>query len=103
MCQYVCVYIHIINYYSATKRSKILLFLTIWMDVGDIMLSQVRKRRILYDFTYMQNLKKKKLNEQTKQKQIHKYREETMAGRGDKGAKGKKVKGIKKYKLPVIK
>ena len=36
----------------------------------------VRERKIPYDFTFMWNLKNK-INEQTKLKQIHRYREQT--------------------------
>ena len=46
----------------------------------------------MYDLTYMWNLKKPKLK---KQNQVHRYREQTG------GAKW--VKGVKSYKLPVIK
>lgn len=35
-------------------------FTAIWMDLEIIMLSEVRERQIVYDITFMQNLKKKK-------------------------------------------
>ena len=52
----------------------------------------------------MQNLKNK-INEQTKQKWIHRYREQTddcQKGQGFKGL-GEKGEGIEKYTLVVIK
>ena len=52
--------------------------MTTWMDLEDIMLSEirVRERQIPYDFTYVWNLKNK-TKEQTKQKSTHSYREQT--------------------------
>ena len=48
------------------KKNEILLFTTTWMDLEGIMLSEMsdRERQILYDTTYMWNLKNK-TNEQT--------------------------------------
>ena len=53
-----------------------------------------------YDFTYMWN-RKNKINGQTKQNQIHRYREQTD-GRGIRGL-GEKGEGIKKHKMAVTK
>ena len=48
-------------------------FAATWMDLEGIMLGEIdRKKQIPYDFTYMWNL-----IEQKKQKQTHKYREQT--------------------------
>ena len=57
-----------------------------------------------YDFTYMWNLKNK-INEQTKLKQIHRYREQTGGCQkgGRFGGQGNSSEGIKKYKLVVRK
>ena len=49
-----------------------LLFATTWMDLESVMLSKIQRHKILYAFTYMGNLKNK-----TKQKQTHRYREQT--------------------------
>ena len=48
------------------------------MDLEGIMLmnKSVRERQIPYDFTYMWNLENK-INEQTKLKETHRYRERT--------------------------
>ena len=50
------------EYDSAIKMNEILPFATAWMDLRGIMLSeisQLEKRKILYDFTYIYNLKNK--------------------------------------------
>ena len=53
------------EYYSAMKKNEILPLWITWMDHEDIMLSEmsVRKRQILYNFTYKWNSKKTKLIE----------------------------------------
>ena len=46
------------------------------MDLEGIMQSEIRERQILYDITYMYNLKKyNKLVHITKKKHIHRHRE----------------------------
>ena len=45
------------EYYSAIKKNEILPFATTWMDLEGIMLSEVRQRQVLHDFTAMWNLK----------------------------------------------
>ena len=52
-------YIYTLEYYSAIKKNEILPFATTWMDLESIMLSEIRGRQILYDLTYMWNLKNK--------------------------------------------
>ena len=56
------------EYYSATKKKEILPCATRWVDLRDIMLSEMseKERQVPYDFTYMWNLKHK-TNEQIKQ------------------------------------
>lgn len=46
---------HTVAYYSATKRNKILILATTWMDLKNFMLKwkTVTKNDILYDFMYM--------------------------------------------------
>ena len=41
------------EYYSAIKNNEILLFATTWMDLENIMFSEISQRQILYDITYM--------------------------------------------------
>ena len=36
-------YIHIIEYYPAIKRNEILMHVTVWMDLEDIMLSKINQ------------------------------------------------------------
>ena len=47
------------EYYSDIKKSKILPFPTTWIELENIMLSEISQRQIPYDFTYMWNLKNK--------------------------------------------
>ena len=42
------------RYYSAIKKSELFPFAVTWMDLEGIMLNE---RQILYDITYMRNLK----------------------------------------------
>ena len=50
---------------SAIKKNEILPFVTTWMELGGIFLSEISQRKkIPHDFTYMWNLKNKR-NEQT--------------------------------------
>ena len=49
-------------YYSVVKKKKILPFATVWMDLENIMLSEINpalERQIPYDFTHMWNLMNK--------------------------------------------
>ena len=55
-------YLCAMDYYSVIKKNKMLPFAVIWMDLEGIMLSEVsqtKKKKILYDITYMWNLKNK--------------------------------------------
>ena len=51
-------YIHTMEYYSA-KKNEILLSATMWMELEGIMLSNINKRRIPYDFIHTGNLRNK--------------------------------------------
>ena len=59
--------VYIMEYYSATKKNKILPFATTWIELQSMMLSEmsVRERQISYDFT---RVKFKKQNKWTKGK-----------------------------------
>ena len=76
---YICIHIYIYIYthtqWNTTQsflKNDILPFETTWMELEDIMLSEIsqRERQILHDFTYIWNLKNKK----TKQNKTHRYR-----------------------------
>ena len=55
-------YTHTLEYYSATKKET-LLFVTTWMNLEGIMLSEIREKdKLLHDLTYMENLKTNKQN-----------------------------------------
>ena len=41
------------------QKNEIMPFAATWMDLGMIMLSEVRERQMSYDIIYMWNLKKK--------------------------------------------
>ena len=45
------------EYYSAIKKNEIMPFAVTWMDLEIIILSEVRKRQIPYNTSYMWNLK----------------------------------------------
>ena len=49
------------EYYSTIKKNEILPFATTWMDLEDIMLSEISQteKQILYDITYKWTLKSK--------------------------------------------
>ena len=59
-------YIYTMGYYSAIKNNEIIPFATTWMNLENIILSEVRQRQILYDITYTWNLKIMQMNLYTK-------------------------------------
>ena len=47
-------------YYSTIKKNELLLLVKTWMDLEGIMLSEISQtKKLLYNFTYMWNLKTK--------------------------------------------
>ena len=76
-------FIYTMEYYSAIRKDEYPPFVTTWMDLEDIMLSEMSdgERQILYDFTHMWNLrnkanKQRKKRERQTKKQIHNYGEQ---------------------------
>lgn len=61
------------DYYSALKKIKILPFVTTWVALERMMLSEISQmgRAKYYDFTRMWNVEQKVANQQNKQKQTH--------------------------------
>ena len=52
-------HIHTMECYSVTKKNKIMPFVTMWMDLENLMLSEIRQRKTNTVYiTYMCNLKK---------------------------------------------
>ena len=51
-------FIYTVDYYSAIKKNEIMPFVAIWLNLENIILSEVSERQILHDITYMWNLKK---------------------------------------------
>ena len=69
-----CVYTHILEYYSPIEKNEILPFPTPWMDLEDIMLSEISQTE--KEKYHMWNLRNK-INKQIKSKETHRYREQT--------------------------
>ena len=78
-------YIYMMKYYSAIKQNEILPFAATWMDLKNIILSEVSQRQILYEITYMWNLKIIQMNLFTKQKQTHRHRKQSYGYQRGKG------------------
>lgn len=73
-------------------------FETTWIDVEGIILSEVKqteKKKILYDFTFMWDLKIKQ--------QAHRYRDRLAVARGRSWALGEMGEGTQRYTISVIK
>ena len=65
--------IDIVEYYSVLKRNGILIYASIWMNLKDIILSEVnQKKKISYDINCMWSLKNKsnKYNKKESDSQI---------------------------------
>ena len=45
------------EYYLAIKKNEIMSFAATWMALENTVLSEIRERQILYDITYMWNVK----------------------------------------------
>ena len=69
---------NMMEYFSATKKLRILPLAATWIELEGVILSKMsdRERQIPYKFNCMQNLKNK--TNKTKQKQAHRYRKETI-------------------------
>ena len=81
------------------KKDENLPFATTWMDLKGIMLSEVSQRKT--STSYHLYVESKKYNKQmniTKQKQTHRYREQTSGYQWGKGQdKGRGLRGISYY------
>ena len=92
------------GYYLAVKENDILPFVTAWVDLEGVMLSEISQRKTNTIWFHL-NVESKIQNKQTRQKQTHRYRERTDGHQTGENWRRwvKKVKGLKMYKLPVIK
>ena len=90
VCVCVCVCVYTTEYYSAIRKNEILPFAAMWMDLENIMLSEISQtEKDKYDITYMWNLKNNTNECYTKQKRTHRYRKQTcIYQRGDKKEEG---------------
>ena len=59
MCVSVCIQTHTMEYYSAIKKSKVMLFAATWIDLEIVKLSEVSQaeKELSYDIAYIWNLK----------------------------------------------
>ena len=46
-------YIYTMEYYSATRKKEILPFVTTWLDLEGVMLSEISQRKTVHGITYM--------------------------------------------------
>ena len=65
------------EYYSAIKKNEVLPFETTWMDLEGIMLNEIRQRKTNTVLFYLYVESKKQNKWTNRQKQSHKYREQT--------------------------
>ena len=49
----VCVCVCIMEHYSAIKKNEIIPFAATWINLENIILSEISQRQMLYDITYM--------------------------------------------------
>ena len=91
---HICIHTHRHTYIQngillSLKKNESMPFAATRMQLQIIILSEVRQRQILYDITYMQNLKKIiQMNLFPKQKQIHIHRKQVDHYQSVNGGRG---------------
>ena len=77
------VYIYTMEYYSATKKNEILPYATTWMEPESVMLTEIRKKPMSYNFTHLWDLRNQtnkqraKMRQSQSKKQTLNHRERT--------------------------
>ena len=93
------------DYHSAIKKSEIVPFVTAWMDLEGIMLSEISQRKTNTTWFHLY-VESKEQNTHKKLKQTHRHRQQTNWGLSEQrgiGGLDEKSKEINKYKLEVTK
>ena len=89
------------KYYSAIKKNEMMPLAATWMDLK-IILSEVRKRQVSYDVTYMWNPKRKyKWNDLQNRNRLTDIENKFMVTKGEGGGINW-VLGINRYALQYI-
>ena len=88
-------HVYTMEYYSAIKKNEIMPFAATWMDLEIIILSEVsqRKRWIVYDITYMWNLKRWYKWTYLQNKQTHRH-SKLMFTKGERGVGEGKIRRL---------
>ena len=86
-------YTHTKEHYSDIKKNEILVFAATWMDLENIILSEVSQtEKDKYDITYMWNLSNITTNVYTKPKQTHRHRKQTYGYQSEEGGKERQIR-----------
>ena len=82
-------HIYAMRYYSATKKTAIMSFATIWMNLEIVILNEVNQTKEYHMILLIKGIEKERIqvNLLTKQKQTHRFRE------GNYDNQGRKVRG----------
>ena len=85
------------------KKKEILPFATTWMDLEDIMLSEIIQRQILFHL-YVESKRTKQMNRHKKKNKVRYTKNNQVVSRWKGVWEGeKKVKEVKRCKVSVIK
>jgi len=79
-----------VEYYSAIENNEIIPLAPTWMNLESIILSEVsQKRRQISYHLYVESKKMIQMKLFTKQKQIHRHREQTNGCQSERGVRDK--------------
>ena len=68
MCVCICIHTYTMEYYSAIRKDDVPPFVTMWMDLENIMLSEIRAKVKNHMISLMWDIKLEATNEQTRNK-----------------------------------